>query len=385
MIRHLTEDQITRWFAGRPTTAERQHVHDCRTCANEVEHFGSTLSLFQSAVADRAQRTFAAPPSMMTIVQTHTSAGQVVFGNFVEPPSLLVSLKRAIADALYPPKVETSAAPVDVPSMWSKSRSQVPQGLSVLLHAAVVASLVFFPAAASNLILPTATSITMLAPTAPLLLPPDAGKSGGGGGGGGMRAPTPASKGVPPRGADKQLLPPVVEVKNLAPNLVVEPTIIAPQLAYLPQFNFNTIGDPNGIVGPPSQGTGTGGGIGNNKGTGVGDGNGPGAGLGEGGGAGGGPFDYTIGGGLTPPAVLLQVLPEYSDDARKAKTQGTVELIIIVNADGTSTLERVSRSIGYGLEQKAIEAVKKWKFQPATKDGKPVAMRVSISVNFSLR
>ena len=100
MIRHLTEDQITRWFAGQPTTVERQHVQECRTCAGEVERFGSTLSLFQSAVVDRAARTFATPPNMIAIVQTHTSAGQLVFGNFVEPPTLFVSLNRALADFL---------------------------------------------------------------------------------------------------------------------------------------------------------------------------------------------------------------------------------------------------------------------------------------------
>lgn len=385
MIRHLTEDQITRWFTGQPTTVERQHVQTCSACAGEVDRFGSTLSLFQSGVADRAERTFGAPPSMMAIVQAHTSAGQVVFGNFVEPPSLLVSLKRAIADVLYPPKIETTAAPIDVAPLWSNRRSQVPQAASVLLHAAVVGSLLFFPAAASTLLhQPTVTSITMLTPKTPLLLPPDTGKSSGGGGGG-MKTPTPPSKGVPPRGADRQLLPPVVEAKNLAPDLVVEPTVIAPQLAYLPQFNLNTIGDPNGIIGPPSAGPGSGGGIGTGKGTGVGDGLGPGVGPGEGGGTGGGVYGYVVGGGLTPPSVLAKVLPEYSDDARKARIQGTVELIVIVNANGTSTLESVNRSIGFGLDQKAIEALKKWKFQPATKDGKPVAMRVAITVNFSLR
>jgi protein TonB len=384
MIRHLTEDQITRWFSGQPTTIERQHVQECSACKGEVDGFGSSLSLFQRAVTDRAERTFGTPPSMMAIVQTHTSAGHVVFGNFIEPPSLLVSLKRAIADVLYPAKIETTVAPVEVAPIWSNNRSRTPQGISVLLHAAVVASLLFFPAAAANLILPAVTSVTMLTSPPPLALPPDPAKSGGGGGGG-MKTPTPPSKGVPPRGADKQLLPPVVEVKNLAPDLVVEPTLLAPQLAYLPQFNLTTIGDPNGVVGPPSAGPGNGGGIGTGKGTGVGDGKGPGFGPGEGGGNGGGPYAYVIGGGLTPPSLLSKVLPEYSDDARKARIQGIVELIVIVNADGSLTMESVNRSLGFGLDQKAIEAVKKWKFQPAAKDGKPVAMRVAISVNFTLR
>jgi TonB family protein len=380
MIRHLTEDQIARWFAGQPTATERQHVQECRTCAGEVDSLGATLSLFQSAVIDRATRTFAAPPTMSALVQKHTSAGQIVFGNFVEPPSLLVSLKRAIADALHPPKVETTATPIDVPPIWTNRRSRVSQGLSVAVHAAII-GLLLIPAAASNLILPTITSITMLTPPPPLLLPPVQGRSGGGGGGG-LKTPTPPSKGEPPRGADKQILPPAVEIKNLAPELIVEPTIVAPQLAQV-QLPIMQFGDPNGVVGPPSAGPGSGGGIGTGRGTGVGSGKGAGLGPGEGGGVGGGVF--SVGGGVSQPQPTFMPTPEYSDDGRKGRIQGTVELLIIVKTDGTVDFQNVRKSLGYGLDQKAIEAVRKWKFLPGKKDGVSVATLVSVSVNFSLR
>jgi protein TonB len=382
MIRHLTEDQITRWFAGQPTTVERQHVQECRNCAGEVERFGQTLALFQSAVSDRAERTLAAAPSMTAIVHSHTSAGQVVFGNFVEPPSLIVSLKRAIADVLYPPKIETTVAPVDVQPIWSSSRSKFPQGLSVALHFAVVFSLLFFPAAASNLTVPSVTSITMLTPPPPLRLPPDQGRSGGGGGGG-MNTPTPPSKGQPPRGADRQILPPTVEIKNLAPELVVEPTIIAPQLAQV-QLPVMQFGDPNGVVGPPSAGPGSGGGIGTGVGTGVGPGRGAGLGPGANGGVGGGEV-FSVGGGVTQPSPTYFPNPEYSDDGRKGRIQGTVELLVVVKADGTVAIQDVRKALGYGLDQKAIDAVKTWRFIPGRKDGIPVATRVLISVNFTLR
>jgi TonB family protein len=62
-----------------------------------------------------------------------------------------------------------------------------------------------------------------------------------------------------------------------------------------------------------------------------------------------------------------------------------VELLIIVNADGTVKFDNVRKNLGYGLDQKAIDAVKKWKFAPGKKDGKPVATYVSVLVNFSLR
>jgi protein TonB len=380
MIRHLTEEQITRWFAGQPTVVERQHVQQCPQCLNEVERFGKTLTLFQSAVTDRAQRTLAAAPNMQVPVQSHTSAGQVVFGSFEQPPSLIVSLKRAITDALYPPKIETTATPVEVAPLWSECRSKFPQGLSIALHGAIIVSLLIFPAAASNLIPPSVTSITMLTAPPPLLLPKQ-GRSGGGGGGG-LKTPTPPSKGQPPRGADRQILPPAVEIKNLAPELIVEPTIVAPQLAQI-QLPVMQFGDPNGVVGPPSAGPGSGGGIGTGVGTGVGPGRGPGLGPGSGGGVGGGA--YSVGGGVSAPQATYTVLPEYSDDGRKGRIQGIVELLIVVSADGTVEFQNVRKSLGYGLDQKAIEAVRKWKFLPGKKDGAPVATLVSVSVNFSLR
>jgi periplasmic protein TonB len=387
MSRHLNEEQVTRWFTGQPeaaTAVDRQHVQECAACAREVEFFGSTLSLFQNAVRERAAGMVALPPTMTAIVQSHTSAGQVIFGNIVEPPSLLVSLKRAIADTLYPPKIETTATPIAVRPVWSNARSQFAQGLSVGLHILVVSSLLFFPAIASNFATPTISSITMLAPPPPpLRLPPTADRSrGGGGGGGGMKTPTPPSKGELPRGADKQLLPPTVEIKNLAPSLIVEPTIVALQLAQV-QLPVTQFGDPNGVVGPPSAGPGTGGGIGTGVGTGIGPGKGPGAGAGNGGGIGGEVF--AVGGGVSEPTPTYAPTPEYSDAGRKGRIQGTVELLVVVKADGSVEIQNVSKSLGYGLDQKAIDAVKAWKFLPARKDGIPVATLVIIMVTFSLR
>jgi TonB family protein len=175
----------------------------------------------------------------------------------------------------------------------------------------------------------------------------------------------------------------MVEAKNLAPTLTAETTVIAPQLANLIPVPNVPFGDPNGVVGPPSAGPGKGGGIGSGDGTGIGPGKGGGVGPGEGGGIGGGVFQ--VGGGVTEPTLLSQIQPEYSDDGRKARIQGTVELLIVVQADGSVRFENVRKSLGYGLDQKAMEAVKKWKFLPGKKDGKPVATYVSVLVNFSLR
>src|SRR5215467_2630973 len=128
-----------------------------------------------------------------------------------------------------------------------------------------------------------------------------------------------------PRAADKQFVPPDPEPpKNPDPALIVEPTVVAPQIAQLRSFTVLNIGDPNGVIGPPSSGPGNGGGIGDGDGRGVGPGKGPGVGPGEDGGIGGNHFGG--GGGMTAPTLIYRIDPEYSEEARKARFQGTVIL-----------------------------------------------------------
>jgi TonB family protein len=145
----------------------------------------------------------------------------------------------------------------------------------------------------------------------------------------------------------------------------------------MPQY-----GDPLAKIGPPSNGPGSGGGIGSGSGGGVGSGKGAGFGPGEGGGFGGGAFH--VGGGVSNPVKLYGPEPEYSEEARKAKYQGTVVLNGVVDPSGRTRDLKVIRSLGLGLDEKAIEAVEKWKFRPGYKDGKPVPVYVSIEVNFRL-
>ena len=105
-------------------------------------------------------------------------------------------------------------------------------------------------------------------------------------------------------------------------------------------------------------------------------------GNGFGGGIGGGV--YRVGGGVSAPRALFTPDPEYSDEARKAKHQGVVILWAIITPDGTATNIKVARSLGMGLDEKAMDAVKNWRFDPALKDGHPVAVQVNIEVNFRL-
>jgi periplasmic protein TonB len=219
----------------------------------------------------------------------------------------------------------------------------------------------------------------IVADVSPYILPASS-KKAGGGGGGGDRDKLAASKGHLPKQALDQITPPAVVVRNEAPKLIAEPTVVAPQILL---SKIGPLGDPlSNILGPPSNGTGSGGGIGTGTGGGVGSGSGPGVGPGHGGGVGGGA--YRIGGGVSPPRAIYAPDPDYSEEARKAKYQGTVILWVIVGIDGRPRDIRVMRSVGMGLEQKAIEAVRIWKFDPGRKDGHPVAVQVNIEVAFRL-
>ena len=171
-------------------------------------------------------------------------------------------------------------------------------------------------------------------------------------------------------------------VNNLNPKLIMEPTLVIPPDVNLPNVNMAQYGDPNGVVGPQSNGTGSNGGIGPGRGNGVGPGSGPGYGPGDDGGFTNRP--YRVGGAVAGPTVLVKVEPEYSDEARKAKFQGIVVLSLEVNERGLPQNLRVIQTLGLGLDEKAIEAVMKWRFRPGLKDGKPVTTLAQVLVNFRL-
>lgn len=214
----------------------------------------------------------------------------------------------------------------------------------------------------------------------PYVLPSSKDQAGGGGGGG-ERSKLDAPKGALPKTSMEQFTPPMVVRRNDNPLLPVEPTVVVP-----PQIKLAEgaqLGDPlSNVLGTLSSGTGSGGGIGTGTGTGVGSGRGPGVGPGWGGGIGGGPF--RVGGGVSAPRPLYQPDPEYSEEARKAKYQGTVVLWVVVGPDGRVHNIRVQRTLGLGLDEKAVEAVRLWKFDPARKDGQPVAVQITVEVNFRL-
>ena len=191
-----------------------------------------------------------------------------------------------------------------------------------------------------------------------------------GGGGGGDRSPTPVSKGKLPKLAKRAVRASHDQPRGKSQAGDGSDADHSAGRQH-PQGEFNRLGDPLAKSGFASNGFGSGGGMGSGRGGGVGPGSGPGFGPGSGGGMGGGA--YRIGGGVSPPSILYKVEPEYSEEARKAKFQGTVLLFVVVDEKGNPRDIKILRPLGLGLDQKAVEAVEKWKFSPGKKDGKPVA------------
>lgn len=293
-----------------------------------------------------------------------------------------VSLYQNLKDLISPPKLpplEVTSKPVEVRGIWGLYGYKKSSGLaSVAIHAVVVT--LAFTLATTPAVQQAVQQIVPL--IAPDIAPYVAKAKPSGGGGGGDRSPIPASKGKLPRLSARQFTPPMAVVNNPDPKLIMEPTLIIPPDTAVPNVNMAQFGDPLARTGPLSNGPGSGGGIGSGSGGGVGPGRGPGLGPGEGGGFGGGV--YTVGRGVSSPIPIYQVDPDYSDEARKAKWQGVVILSIEINERGLVQNPRVIRAIGLGLDEKAIEAVLKWRFRPGLKDGKPVTVRASVEVSFRL-
>jgi len=298
------------------------------------------------------------------------------------------SLFRNVDDFFFPkklPPLVLTSKPVPVRDIWGfynyKGRGAVGSTVIHLLAVAAIIAGTYLGKKIVDVAKPTQT-VELIAPEDIPALPPSKSLSGGGGGGG-DRDKLQASPGRLPKQSFQQITPPAAVIRNPDPKLGVDPTIVVPPQIHLQQPNLPDLGDPmSHLPTVPSNGTGSGGGIGSGNGGGVGSGEGPGFGPGHGGGAGGGA--YRVGGGVSGPKAIYQPDPEYSEEARKAKFQGTCVLWLVVGADGKPRDIRVSRTLGLGLDEKAIEAVKTWRFEPGMKDGKPVATQVNVEVTFRL-
>lgn len=299
------------------------------------------------------------------------------------------SLFRNLDDLLFPkklPPLQLTSRPEPVRDIWGfynyKRRGAFG---STLIHIMAVAAVIGLSVFGRKVVqqVEKHEQVTLIAPDLNEVPLPPAKQQVGGGGGGGDRDKLMATKGRLPKLDMQQITPPQIVVRNEHPKLTAEPTVVVPPQIHIAS-NLPNLGDPVSKLpsGPPSNGTGFGGGIGSGSGGGVGAGEGPGVGPGRGGGIGGGLFK--VGGGVSAPKAIFAPDPEYSEEARKAKYQGTCVLWLIVGSDGKPRDIKVARSLGLGLDEKAIEAVRTWKFDPAMKDGKPVAVTINVEVSFRL-
>lgn len=270
----------------------------------------------------------------------------------------------------------------------------VPLVLSSTLHlglsaaALVISTWVSVPAAA--------TSATSEPPEpARLVFIATPGPGGGGGGGGTFqKAPPPKAKRegrralsspvparVPPKPIEQAVAPP--EPKPVLLDAEPLPMVVAP-IVVAPADSRNRIGvlmDTSSES--ESHGAGRGGGAGSGTGTGLGDGDGSGIGPGSGGGIGGGP--YRPGSGIEPPRLLREVKADYTEDARRRGLTGDVVLEIVVRRDGTVGDVRIVEGLGGGLNERAVAAVRQWRFAPARRQGAAVDVVVEVAVEFKLR
>jgi TonB family protein len=310
-----------------------------------------------------------------------------LLGRAFEEKPIWQGLYESVRDVFFPPHLPPlvlTSKPIPVPDRMAVKPNPWAIGISTGVNLAVLGLLLFLGVKtlinAVNKPKENATNIDVgvWQPKAP-----KAGDSNGGGGGGGEHSIVDPIKGHLPKIQKDPIVPPQVETVD-KPKIAMESAIDVQKNITLPDNPLlPTIGVKNSTnVTLASGGQGSNG-IGSGSGGGMGSGTGDGYGPGYGGGAGGGL--YRVGGGVSAPVALNNVEAEFSDEARRAKYQGVCLISLIVDAQGNPQNPRVIRTLGMGLDEKALEAVRKYKFRPAMKDGKtPVPVMISVEVNFRL-
>jgi TonB family protein len=307
----------------------------------------------------------------------------------------------------------------------TRRRQGVPLAVSIGAHGAFLLALLLLT---SSLFRSNETEMTINDPQPLRLVYFMAPRPSGGGGGGGLPAavlppraerkavvpprhlnsPVPIAHKIPaprpvavepphPQEPPRPLEPPKIDPPPVDPPKVDPPAPAPPRVdppkpaaqsvqapvAPAPAANTNLIGDLTHTARGANLGAGLGAGVGGNAGTGIGEGRGSGLGAGSDSGTGGGPF--RPGADIQPPSLLKEVKPVYTDDARKRAIAGDVVLEIVVRRDGSVGNLRVTHSLGAGLDERAMDAVRQWKFSPAHRFGAPVDVIVEVSVEFKLR
>lgn len=303
---------------------------------------------------------------------------------FKEEP-IWASLWERVQDVFFPvklPPLELTSKPIPVPDRMAVKANPWAIGISTTLNISILLLAIWLGIrVVHNIVSPPvqATNIDVGAYNAP-----KSDIKAGGGGGGGDHSIIEANKGKLPVKMKDPITPPQPQTleKPKLPELAaidVQKNIQLPNNMNMPMIGMHESAN----VTIASAGGGSGAGMGTGRGGGMGPGGGNGYGPGEGGNYGGGL--YQVGGRVSAPEVIHSVEAEFSDEARRAKYQGICMISLIVDAQGNPQDIHVVQQLGMGLDEKAIEAIRQYKFRPAMKDGKtPVPVMIQIEVDFRL-
>jgi TonB family protein len=317
-------------------------------------------------------------------VSTDEQLVNALMGKTYDEKPIYVELWDSIRDVFFPPKLpplELTSKPIPVVDPLAVKPNPWAIGISTTVNVSILLVLLFF---VGKKIVESVTKPTMISSidVGDYNAPRAANKMGGGGGGG-DHSIIEASKGKLPKIEKDPVVPPQVQTfdkpKIEAPAAIAVQNDIKlpdnPDLANLGMKTGQNVVLSNGTGGPGGMGSGSGGGLGSGNGIGY----GPGSGWNTGGGL------AQVGGRVSAPVPLFQPEAEFSDEARRAKYQGVCLVGLIVDAQGNPQNVHIVRALGMGLDEKAMEAVRKYKFKPAMRDGKtPVPVYVNVEVNFRL-
>ena len=289
---------------------------------------------------------------------------------------MLASLMESLHDLLRPPQMpplQLSSAPIAMQDPMALKRDPRATALAVAINGLILVTIVWFGThQVGAVVLANPVKVVTLIDPPPLLpkAPPEAVVMSGGGG---HPTPRPVARGNPPKFEQKA---PVLltEPPKIQTRVPIQPTVDVQMDLKMAKTEMPNIGMSDAPAVVVSAGTGAGAGLGSGSGNGLGS--------GAGGNFGGGVFK--IGGGVSEPQVLFAPDPQFTEEARQAKVAGKVIVYLQVNPEGRPMHVRIARGLGMGLDEKALEAVRQYKFKPAMKDGHPVTVEMNVDVNFQI-
>jgi periplasmic protein TonB len=387
---------LSRKYETLEDAAESLEIAKVKTRTGGVEHNGEMGRKAEDSPLGQSPATGPASGNMANELLTQPDSAtdaqpsdeghglDAFLGKAFDEKPIWTALYENIHDVFFPtklPPLELTSTPIPVPDLLAVKPNPWAIGISTTVNVGILLVLLFL--VGRQIVKAIQKPVVTAIDVSDILKGPQMAVPAGGGGGGGSHDIVDPMKGkLPPRMKDP-ITPPMVQMHE--PKLAFTAAIDVQKDITLPDNpNMPTLGVKNSAnVTLASNGSGGGGGMGSGYGGGLGSGTGNGYGPGSGGNTGGGV--YRVGGGVSAPVPIFTPEAEFSDEARRAKYQGVCLISLIVDAQGNPQNPRVVRPLGMGLDEKALEAVRKYKFKPAMKDGKtPVPVMMSIEVNFRL-